>query len=282
MIKRRLPDGVQDFFTIKEPKSSFIYVDKTREIIDMISLTKSAFFSRPRRFGKSLTISTVQALFEGEKGLFKGLYAENNWDWSLTYPVIKFDFSNATSLDVKGFKKYIIDEIEDNLTKFGIKREEFEDSHVPTSFKNALKCLNKKTNKKIVFLVDEYDFPLVHSLNDIEKAKAFREILGGLYGTLKKCYHLFEYVLISGVSKFTKPSLFSMANHLKDLTMHQKISTLCGYTHKEVLENFKEFLDGITGIIIWGSLFIIHMMCYFYLILENLKITGGKLGLQLY
>ncbi len=245
MTKKALPKGVQDFSTIRELKSNFIYVDKTKEIIDMIKMGKSSFISRPRRFGKSLTISTIEALFEGKKELFKGLYAENNWNWTETYPVVKFDFSNATSLDVNGFKEYITDEIEDNLRRFDIKGEEFKSAHVPTCFKNALRVLNEKTNKKIVFLVDEYDFPLVHLLNDIEKAKAFREILAGLYGTLKKCSRVLQYVLISGVSKFTKLSLFSTANHLQDLTIHKKIPTICGYTHKEVLDNFKDYLEGI-------------------------------------
>ncbi len=244
--KKRLPIAIQTFAKIRDKKENNIYVDKTQTIIDFINNNRNAFLSRPRRFGKSLMLDTIKELFEGNKALFEGLYAENHWDWETTYPVIKLDF---TCISGQGDTEEVARLIKDDLRSVGeyheIDNSLFEDESPAKMFAYLLEELYHKTSKPIVFLVDEYDYPLVHNLNDMAVAKQVRKLLGDFYAVLKKYSTYMHYVLITGVSKFVKLSLFSQANQLTDMTLEPVSSTICGYTHQEVLDNFGDYLQDV-------------------------------------
>ncbi len=241
-----LPISIQTFTKIRDPELNYIYVDKTKEIIDFIHSAPSAYLSRPRRFGKSLMLDTIKELFEGNQVLFKGLYAEQHWDWNKAHPVIRIDFTGMDCASVEELARLLSGELLQICEKYQLDIDKCADVHTPTMLANCLKQLHETTGHTVVFLVDEYDYPLVHSLDNIELATQIQKFLGSFYAMLKKASAHLCYVLITGVSKFTKMSLFSQANQLNELSISPEASTVCGYTHQEVLDNFAEYLQGVN------------------------------------
>ncbi len=244
---KRLPIAIQTFAEIRNAKDNYIYVDKTKNIIEFINRPKAVFLSRPRRFGKSLMLDTIKELFEGNKALFHGLYAETHWDWDTTYPVIKFDFTCISGQgDVTEVARLIRDTLESFGEYHGIDKADFADNSPAIMLRDLLEAIYTKTGKPIVFLVDEYDYPLVHNLNDVAVAKQVRQLLGDFYAVLKLSSVYIHYVLITGVSKFVKLSLFSQANQLTDMTLRPVSATICGYTHEEVQAYFTDYLKDVN------------------------------------
>jgi len=239
---KRLPIGIQTFE--KLVGEGFAYVDKTRFVADLGGEGGGYYFlSRPRRFGKSLFLSTIKAAFEGKRDLFRGLYLENNWDWEQTNPVIQVSFGAGMVRSV--------DELRDTLEEILIRncRHHAIDSLASPSLKGRflelIELVNAKYSRPVVVLVDEYDKPILDSIHKTDLAVAIREELKNIYSVLKEGDPYIKLVFITGVSKFSKVSLFSGLNNLKDMTIDKRYSSLCGYTQQELEEVFVEYLDGV-------------------------------------
>ncbi|SFO87293.1 AAA family ATPase [Hydrogenimonas thermophila] len=235
---KKLPIGIQTFSHIRE--ENYIYVDKTEDALEVIENYKYAFLSRPRRFGKSLFLDTLRNIFEGKRELFEGLYIYDKWDWSIKYPVIKisWDGRNRSIEDLKlNTEKFI----RDNQEKLGIKCEA-PLSH-PTCFAELIEKACKKYNQKVVVLIDEYDKPILDVIEDKEQAKEHREYIKGLYSTLKGVDEYIRFAFLTGVSKFSKASIFSGLNNLEDISLTPKFGNICGYTQNDLETTFKEYLQ---------------------------------------
>jgi hypothetical protein len=237
---KNLPIGIQTLTQIRE--KNCVYVDKTPLVYQMVSEGKYYFLSRPRRFGKSLLVSTLKELFEGNKTVFEGLWIENQWYWTKIHPVLHFSFDKM-GYGETGLLAVLKSEIEDRASFFGISLEK---SDIKGQFSELLQKLFKK-HGKVVLLVDEYDKPIIDFLEDhtLEMAKANRDVLRDFYGILKSADEQLELVFITGISKFSKVSIFSHLNNLRDITLSGQYATLTGYTQEELLHYFADYLSKI-------------------------------------
>ena len=230
------PIGRQDFKDIIE--SGFAYVDKTERMYEMVRNRKFVFLSRPRRFGKSLLINTLQQYFEGNKDLFKDLkISELEKDW-IKYPVFRFDMSGCKDMDVNGMHSYIGNTLWWYEKEYGIQNEEKSNG---VRFQNLIQTAVKKTGRKAVILIDEYDSPLLAHLHD-GKLPEVKPILQELYQQVKVNEQYEQFVFITGISRFSQVSIFSTLNNLVNISMDPRFDDICGITSEELLENFK---DGI-------------------------------------
>lgn len=232
-----LPIGQQYLKSIINGKS--IYVDKTECIYELCEpLDRAYFLSRPRRFGKSLTVDTIHELFSGNKTLFKGLWIEDKWDWSQTYPVIRFSLDKIGYED--GLRDALIIAINKNARRLGVS---IKSKNPGQAFEELIENVVEKTGKQVVILIDEYDRPIVDYIdpNDLSKANEQRNILKYFFGILKGASNHIRFLFITGVSKFAKVSIFSDLNHLYDLTLDARYAALCGYTQAELTHYFQPF-----------------------------------------
>ena len=235
---KNLPIGIQ---TLPEFLDfNFIYVDKTEMINQLVTTGKYYFLSRPRRFGKSLLISTIKELFEGNKKSFKGLWIEDKWDWTKINPVIHISFDNMGYKSM-GLKEAIEEELKRWAKKYDILLEA---GSYETRFKELLEKVTAK-HGAVVLLIDEYDRPIVDFLgkDEIEQAKSNQAILREFYAILKGAAPFLRLIFVTGISKFTKTSMFSVLNNLKDITLTPKYATLTGYTQEELEFYFEEYID---------------------------------------
>ncbi len=237
---KKLPIGIQSLSNIRE--DNYIYIDKTKEALELIENSKYYFLSRPRRFGKSLFLDTLSSIFEGKQELFKGLYIYDKYDWSKSYPVIKIDFGNQKAETPEKLKSFILHRLKDVAKSYAIEleREEYYEA-----FKELITALKEKTNSQVVVLVDEYDKPILDNIENLPLAKEFREILKGFYTIIKGADEDLKFAFLTGVSKFAKTSIFSGLNNLKDISLDKRYSTICGYTQKDVEESFEEYLEDV-------------------------------------
>jgi len=220
-----------------------VYVDKTRCMYDLFRDGKYFFISRPRRFGKSLLCSTLAALFSGKRDLFKGLWIEqSDWSWQ-SFPVIHLDMTAAASPDYQ--VHHVRHAIENELGKIAKKHglEDVHDAQIPVFFGNLLQALFQKTGQHVVVIIDEYDKPLLDIFGHSERYSAIHGVLNGMYGQLKKSSPYLRFVLLTGVFKFAKTSVFSGLNNIKDLTFDPKAAELLGYTEQEIQDYFPEYLE---------------------------------------
>ncbi|MDR2544986.1 MAG: AAA family ATPase, partial [Methanobrevibacter sp.] len=228
-IMNKLSLGLSEFDDII--KQDKIYVDKTKFIKKMLDQGRKYYFlSRPRRFGKTLFVSTLENFFQCNKNLFKNTYIYDNWKEWIEYPVLRIymnDLLNSSSLNLE---KDILGLINDIAKKNNIELSE-EKSYM-LKFKNLIEELSKlsKTNE-IVVLIDEYDAPIINNINNNKLADENREILQNFYNVLKNSEEYIKFVFIIGISKFTKTSIFSKFNNLTELTLDKDYSTICGITH---------------------------------------------------
>jgi hypothetical protein len=229
---RKYPIGQQDFRGIIQ--GGFVYVDKTRLIHTLIESGKYYFLSRPRRFGKSLLLSTIEEIFRGSRDLFKGLWIVDHWDWDQKYPVIHISFSNI-GVQTLGLEKAIFEGIGENAERLGI-------SLTKTTIDLQFKELVQKVagNSKVVILIDEYDKPIIDNLDDFALAETNRVLMKNFYSILKGADQYIRLLLITGVSRFSKVSIFSDLNNLNDITLHPRYATLAGITQEELESNFAE------------------------------------------
>ena len=244
-MMKKFPVGIQSFKKIRENPGEFYYVDKTLFVKRLFDSGGYYFLSRPRRFGKSLFLDTLRQAFSGNKEYFKGLYLENNWDWSESYPVIHISFGGGVfrSLDE------LLSKMESILIDI---KNDFELSYEKESlndrFMEAIVKISRKLGQKVVVLVDEYDKPILDCIRDRDLAITLRDELRNIYSILKDADPYLQFVFITGVSKFSKVSLFSGLNNLNDITLDQAYSTICGYTETELQYTFKEPLQGSDSI----------------------------------
>ncbi|NOL50013.1 ATP-binding protein [Pelistega europaea] len=243
--KKRLPLGIATFAEIRD--RNHYYVDKTPLIIKLINDADFVFLSRPRRFGKSLTLDTMAELFSGNKALFEGLYAENNWDWDTTYPVIRLSFAGeAKRHDIAALEQHIQYHLNLNAQRLGISLQENIQHNVGLSFADLLLKTHKKHQQKVVVLIDEYDKPIIDNLDNSEVAAEVRGLLKSLYSQIKDLSGSIRFAMLTGVSKFGQMSLFSGLNNLKDITLRAEYSALCGYTQEELEAVFAPELQGVN------------------------------------
>ncbi len=241
MTHKRLPIGIQDFARLRETDS--YYVDKTPLIRNLIEQGDHWFLSRPRRFGKSLLVDTIKALFEGREELFQGLDIHRHWEWSVTYPVLRLSFDGKYNKpsDIEGD---IIEQLEGAEREHGLAPAPTSDTG-PRRLRNLLDRLHHSTGQRVVILVDEYDKPILDVLGDPALAAVNRDYLRGFYGIVKGSAEHVRFVFVTGISMFSKVSLFSGLNNLKDISLDPRYATICGYTDHDIDEVFAPELDGL-------------------------------------
>ena len=236
MARKRLPIGLQDFRKIIE--NDFKYIDKTRYLYQICQSPGAYFLSRPRRFGKSITIATLHELYLGSKELFKGLWIEDKWDWEKKHPVLRLSFTSI-GYESLGLEAALEQELNTQAEKKEVKLSK---SGIGPLFKELIETLAKQA--KVVVLVDEYDAPIINYLGkDLAKAIKNRDLLREFYTVLKDLDAYVELVFLTGVSKFSKVGIFSGLNNLRDLTMDAQYATMLGYTQEELESNFVEEIE---------------------------------------
>jgi Predicted AAA-ATPase/PD-(D/E)XK nuclease superfamily len=239
---KNLPIGIQTLSEIQ--RKNCVYVDKTKFIHQLINSGKYFFLSRPRRFGKSLLVSTLKELYQGNKTVFDGLWIQSQWDWSKTNPVIHISFDSVDYQGL-GLNNAIIKVLNDCANKHDL---ELTSETLKSSFTELIELLDKKYGK-VVILIDEYDKPILDFLETakIEQAKANRDVLRDFYSVLKNADAHLELLFITGISKFSKISIFSHLNNLTDITIDENFAALTGYTHEELEFYFDEHLTAVQN-----------------------------------
>lgn len=240
MQKKKLPVGIQTLREMRE--DDFYYIDKTQLAVDLVKDVKHCFLSRPRRFGKSLFLDTLKELFEGNEKLFKGLAAETQWDWSVKYPVIRFSFAGSTYADKGMAEQDISEQLEQFARKHGVS---FHSKSTSGRFRELIGHLEQQAGQRVVVLVDEYDKPILDAIRDPEVARHNRDVLRGFYGVIKDYDAHIKFSFLTGVSKFSKVSIFSGLNNLYDLTLVARYATICGYTNHDIDTVFADELPGL-------------------------------------
>ena len=235
MARKKFPIGIQTFEKIIN--GGFTYVDKTALIYKLVNEGTVYFLSRPRRFGKSLLISTLDAYFRGQKELFKGLAIEKLEEKWEEYPILRLDFSAKNYQNEKSLLLHLNDYLERWEAIYGTEKQ---DREIDERFQYILYKAFQKTGKPVVVLVDEYDKPLLHAITNEPLAAQFREILKGFYGVLKSCDQYLKFVFLTGVTKFSKVSIFSDLNQLQDISMMGAYDALCGISEDELEAYFQE------------------------------------------
>ena len=243
MPRRRLPIGIQTFRKLRE--EDCYYVDKTAYIRRLLDEGTHFFLSRPRRFGKSLFLDTCKELFEGNQPLFEGLDVHDHWDWSVRHPVLRLDFSSGNYQEPDDLRK----EVGAQLTALEEEAEVTprDDNTAAARFRHLMKALHERTGQRVAVLVDEYDKPILDALDVPDVARANRDFLRGLYSTVKFSDAHVRFSLLTGVSKFSRVSLFSGLNNLKDITLDPRYSAICGYSDDDIDTVFAPELLGLDG-----------------------------------
>ena len=235
---KRLPVGIQTFSEVID--LDCLYIDKTEYIWNMIHLSKYIFLSRPRRFGKSLLVSTLQAYYEGRKDLFKGLFIETvEKDWT-EYPVLRFDMSLGKHMEKDQLERYLLYILGENEKRFGV----ISDSQDPNvRLKNLISSVYDKTGKKVVILIDEYDAPLLDVVHEKETLPMLRNVMRNFYSPLKASDPYLQFVFLTGITKFSQLSIFSELNNLKNISMRPDFAGVCGITEEEMLTQMTDYID---------------------------------------
>ena len=238
---RKLPIGIQNFKELRT--ENYYYVDKTLFVKQLLEGGKYYFLSRPRRFGKSLFLDTLKQAFLGNKPLFEGLYLEKNWDWNIKYPVIHISFGSGVFRTLEDLKINLKDLLLSNASTYNL---QLKHDSLNLAFKHLIQDLHKIHHQKVVVLIDEYDKPILDNLTHPEIAREIREDLKNLYSVIKDSDEYLKFAFLTGVSKFSKASIFSGLNNLIDITLDESFGTICGYTEKELVETFQDRLEGVN------------------------------------
>ena len=236
---KKLPVGIHTFSQIRN--EDYLYIDKTQEAYELINNYKYVFLSRPRRFGKSLFLTTLKEIFEGNKDLFKGLYIYDKYDFE-AFPVIRIVFSGVMSTEesLNAIIKRNMCNNEENL------RCEGNESLSSTErFAALIKNAAIKYNKPVVILIDEYDKPILDNITDAPMRSYARDVLKGLYEHIKYNDEYIKFVFLTGVTKFAKVSIFSGLNNLSDISLAPQYGNICGYTQADIDTHFQPYLAGI-------------------------------------
>lgn len=239
-MRRKYPIGIQNFAKLRS--ENFVYVDKTRLIHELVSVDGSYFLARPRRFGKSLLVSTLESYFSGEKNLFQGLAMEkleNEW---ISYPVLHFDL-NVGDYQVSGGLEQRLDFL---LSFYEKQYEVIPAEGLGNRFQNLIMQTAAKTDRQVVILIDEYDKPLVTLMENEELQEHNRNVLQNFYSTMKSCDRFIKFAFLTGVSRFGKLSVFSTLNNLTDISFDDEFSSLCGITEEELTKNFYDDIRALA------------------------------------
>ncbi len=240
MIRKKLPIGIQTFREIRE--DNYYYVDKTKLIQHLIQEGKYYFLSRPRRFGKSLLLDTIAELFAGNETLFHDLYCHKRWDWKQRYPVIRISFAEGVLQDRNELDQRIREILQRNAEVLSC---HLRPASIAGQFEQLIQQAHKHNGQRVVILIDEYDKPILDNLTNPQIAWAMREGLRNLYSVIKGQDAHIRFAMLSGVSKFSKVSLFSGLNNLEDITLSKVYSAICGYTEQDLSHVFAPELSGL-------------------------------------
>ena len=243
MVKfgRKLPIGIQTFEKIR--REGYLYVDKTKLVWELVSTGVPNFLSRPRRFGKSLLISTFEAYFEGKKELFEGLAIEKLEEKWETHPILHLDLNARKYERPEDLIAMLNQYLEKWEARFG---DEKKDRAPEERFEYVIQRAYEQTGKGVVVLVDEYDKPLLQAIHNEELLDAYRTTLKAFYGVLKSADRYLRFVFLTGVTKFSQVSVFSDLNQLNDISMSRNYATICGLTKQELIDNFTPELEELA------------------------------------
>ena len=241
MTQKRLPIGIQNFRTIRE--QDFYYVDKSSHIQRLVNQGRYYFLSRPRRFGKSLLVDTLRELFEGNESLFRDLAIHDKWDWSAKHPVVRLSFDGKYN-EPRDVERSVLNQLvwieEENQLK-----PLDPASTGPERLQDILRRLHRTIGQQVVVLVDEYDKPILDVIDNSEMATANRDYLRGFYGIIKGSAEHVRFVFVTGVSRFSRVSLFSGLNNLEDISLDPEYAAICGYTDADLDTVFAPELPGL-------------------------------------
>ena len=243
MATKLYPIGMQTFSEIRE--EDFLYVDKTEYIYRMTHTSGKYFFlARPRRFGKSLLVSTMQSYFEGKKELFKGLAVDKlEKEWT-EYPVLHFDMSGGKHMEPEQLELYLGYILEDQEKKWGINEPRIGANN---RLIDLINTAYEKSGKQVVVLIDEYDAPMLDVAHEKEQLDVLRNIMRNFYSPLKYSEAKLRFVFLTGITKFSQLSIFSELNNITNVSMHQEYAGICGITKEELLDKFDEDIDVLAG-----------------------------------
>ncbi len=243
MATRLYPIGIQTFERIR--KEDKLYVDKTEYIYRMTHTNGTFFFlSRPRRFGKSLLVSTLHSYFEGRKDLFKGLAIEGlEKEWT-EYPVLHFDMSKGKHMEKEQLEIYLGYQLENQERKYGITEHR---TGLNNRFTDLIETVHQKTGKQLVILIDEYDVPLLDVVHEDENLDVLRNVMRNFYSPLKAAEPMLRFVFLTGITKFSQLSIFSELNNIRNISMDEPYAGICGITKEELLSQMSDDIDELAG-----------------------------------
>ena len=241
--RRKYPIGIQTFSEIRN--KAFLYIDKTEYIHRLVHAdSKYIFLSRPRRFGKSLLTSTLEAYFQGQKDLFKGLAMEQlETEWT-EYPVLRFDMSLGKHMEKEQLERYLASQLEPMEHKYGILTES-PDANIRLT--NLIRRAYEQTDRQVVVLIDEYDAPLLDVVHEEKDLPVLRNVMRNFYSPLKACDPYLRFVFLTGITKFSQLSIFSELNNIKNISMLPEYAAICGITEEEMATQMDEDLDILAG-----------------------------------
>lgn len=237
---KKLPIGISTLQKIRD--DNCVYVDKTAYVQQLVESGTYYFLSRPRRFGKSLLVDTLRELFQGNEALFRGLHIHPHWDWSVQHPVISLSFGGGEFRSVAALENKIGELLRINQQRWGITCQE---TTPAACFAELIRTAHARYGKTVVVLVDEYDKPILDAISNPAVALENRGLLRDLYSVIKDNDAHVRFALLTGVSKFSKVSLFSGLNNLNDITLDARYSALCGYTQTELEHTFAAYLQDV-------------------------------------
>ena len=238
---KQLPVGIQTFEKIID--NDMLYIDKTEYIWKMIHLSNYIFLSRPRRFGKSLLVSTIQSYFEGRKDLFKGLFIETvEKEWT-QYPVLRFDMSSGKHMEKEQLERYLGNRLAEYEKNYGITEPAIDNNDRLTAL---IKAAYNQTGQKVVILIDEYDAPLLDVVHEETSLPVIRNVMRNFYSPLKASDPYLKFVFLTGITKFSQLSIFSELNNLKNISMDPNFGAICGITKEEVLTKMQDYIEQLA------------------------------------
>ena len=242
MTRKLYPIGIQTFSEIRTNDN--LYIDKTAYIYRMANSDGKYFFlNRPRRFGKSLLVSTLLSYFEGRKDLFKGLAIDNLENEWAEYPVLHFDLSGGKHQEEDQLNRYLDFILKDNERRFGVECDAV-DANVRLA--NLIASVYKKTGKQVVVLIDEYDAPLLDVVHQDERLESLRHLMRNFYSPLKQCEPMLRFVFLTGITKFSQLSIFSELNNITNISMDEAYAGICGITKEELLTQMSDDIDRLA------------------------------------
>ena len=245
---KRLPVGIQTFSEVID--LDCLYIDKTEYIWNMIHLSKYIFLSRPRRFGKSLLVSTLQAYFEGRKDLFKGLFIETvEKEWT-EYPVLRFSMASGKHMEKDQLERYLGNRLAEYEGKYGITNPATDNND---RFTALIQAAYQKTGKKVVILIDEYDAPLLDVVHEEKTLPVLRNVMRNFYSPLKDCDPYLQFVFLTGITKFSQLSIFSELNNLLNISMDEEYAAVCGITKEEMMTQAYDYIERLANANKWTN-----------------------------